>query len=66
MPVLKSPDDPQSSSQNADTELIAKLCEVVLKNPVVLRTVSDRVYALLQEDIRNQGDRTGHSPRRLS
>ncbi len=44
---------------------LARLCETILKDPIALRRVRDRTYELLQEDIRNQRDRSGYARRRL-
>lgn len=44
---------------------IDRLAEKVLKSPRLLRRLSDRVYELLQEDIRNQRDRARNSSGRM-
>lgn len=45
----------------SNPENISKLAEQVLKNPISLRKLCDRVYQLMQEDLRNQRDRAGNS-----
>jgi len=44
----------------ADPKQLAVQAERILNDPILLRKLGDRVYKLLQEDIRNQCDRTGH------
>jgi hypothetical protein len=36
---------------------LAKLADQILQDPVLLRRLSDQVYALLQSDLRHQHDR---------
>ncbi|MEM1242934.1 MAG: hypothetical protein AAGI45_24140 [Cyanobacteria bacterium P01_H01_bin.26] len=47
-------------------EQLTQLAEKVLQDPALTRTLSDRVYALLQAEIRNQTERLGMTPRRQS
>ena len=42
-----------------DTQQLAQLCEAIVRDPISLQKISDRVYELLQEEIRNQRDRAG-------
>ena len=44
---------------------IDRLAEKVLKSPLLLRKVCDRVYQLKQEDIRNQRERAMNSNGRM-
>lgn len=37
----------------------AKLAEQVLNNPILLHQLSDRIYELWVEEVRNQRDRLG-------
>jgi hypothetical protein len=39
---------------------MAKLIDKVILDPIWLRRLSDRVYALMVEDMRNQSERTGN------
>lgn len=48
----------ETKSMN-DPVIITKLAEQVLNEPILLRQLSDRVYELMAEDIRNQRDRLG-------
>ncbi|MEL6778842.1 MAG: hypothetical protein AAFO06_16460 [Cyanobacteria bacterium J06597_16] len=43
---------------------LAKLAEQVLKDPALMRKLSDRVYALLKTEIQTQQDRLGIARRR--
>ncbi|MEO0351170.1 MAG: hypothetical protein AAF282_14105 [Cyanobacteria bacterium P01_A01_bin.15] len=45
-------------------EQLTQLADKVLQDPVLTRTLSDRVYALLQAEIRSQTERLGITPRR--
>ncbi|MDX2241484.1 MAG: hypothetical protein NW224_12435 [Leptolyngbyaceae cyanobacterium bins.302] len=38
---------------------IVNLATQILDNPILLRKLSDRVYRLMEEEIRNQRDRVG-------
>jgi len=51
---MTDPSDPSQLSQAA---------AAILKDPVLLRKLGDRVFELLQEDVRNQRDRLGYSRR---
>ena len=44
---------------------IDRLAEKILKSPLLLRRVCDRVYQLKKEDIRNQRDRAMNSNGRM-
>ena len=44
---------------------IDRLAEKILKSPLLLRRVCDRVYRLKQENIRNQRDRAMNSNGRM-
>lgn len=44
---------------------IDRLSEKVIKSPLLLRRVCDRVYELMKEDIRNQRDRVRNSNGRM-
>lgn len=46
-----------------DRQKLTQLCETLLQDPISLQKVSDRVYELLQEDVRNQRDRSGNCRR---
>jgi hypothetical protein len=39
---------------------IAQLIDRVILDPILLRKLSDRVYELMLEDLRNTRDRTGN------
>lgn len=39
---------------------MAKLIDKVILDPIWLRRLSDRVYELMVEDMRNQSERTGN------
>jgi hypothetical protein len=43
--------------------LNSKLAEQVLQDPILLRKLSDRVYELMVEEIRNHRDRIGYTRR---
>ena len=43
-----------------DVKQIAQLCDSLLKDQEALRKVSDRVYELFQEEVRNERDRMGY------
>lgn len=49
--------DPSDSSQ------LPQAAATILKDPVLLRKLGDRVFELFQEDVRNQRDRLGYSRR---
>ena len=42
-----------------DREQVSQLAEQVLSDVLLLRRLSDRIYELMQEEIRNQRDRLG-------
>lgn len=44
---------------------IDRLSEKVLKSPLLLRRVCDKVYELMKEDVRNQRDRAMNSNGRM-
>ncbi|MEL6814015.1 MAG: hypothetical protein AAFP03_04275 [Cyanobacteria bacterium J06598_3] len=46
-----------------DRKEISKLASKIVKDPILLRKLGDRIYQLLQEDARNQSERNGHSRR---
>ena len=46
--------------QMNDLEQMNKLSEKILNDPVLLRQLSDRVYELMREELRNQRDRLGY------
>ncbi|NER84563.1 MAG: hypothetical protein F6K42_34590 [Leptolyngbya sp. SIO1D8] len=54
-----------SSSRQPDQAALVQLATEVLDSPALLRKVSDRVYALLQAELRYQRDRSGSFYRRL-
>ena len=41
-----------------DPDAITKLAEQVLRDPMLLRQLSDRVYALMTAELRDQRERT--------
>jgi hypothetical protein len=41
-----------------DTTGVSKLADKILHNPLLLKKLSDRVYELMLEDLRNQRDRS--------
>lgn len=43
---------------------LAKEAKRILADPVLVRKLGDRVYTLLQTEIRQQQDRQGNAPRR--
>lgn len=43
-----------------EQNLISELADKVLQNPVLLQKLSDKVYQLILEDLRNQYIRFGH------
>lgn len=54
-----------SSSHSPDQATLVQLATEVLDSPTLLRKLSDRVYALLQAELRYQRDRSGSLYRRL-
>jgi len=44
-----------------DMAMVSKLADKVLHDPLLLRMLSDRVYELMLEDLRNQRDRFRNS-----
>ncbi|NJL20942.1 MAG: hypothetical protein HC895_09185 [Leptolyngbyaceae cyanobacterium SM1_3_5] len=46
-----------------DVEQLNKLAEQLLNDPILLRQLSDRVYQLMAEELRNQRDRSGYGRR---
>jgi hypothetical protein len=46
-----------------DQEVLSQAAAAIVKDPVLLRKLSDRVFELMQEDLRNQRDRAGYSQR---
>lgn len=44
-----------------DPTVLSQAAAALLKDPVLLRKLGDRVFELLQEDVRNQRDRLGSS-----
>lgn len=46
-----------------DQEQVSQLAEQVLNDAILLFRLSDRVYELMQEEIRNQRDRLGNGRR---
>lgn len=53
------------NEDNLQSLKIDRLSEKVLKSPLLLRRVCDRVYQLMQQDIRNQRDRAMNSNGRM-
>jgi len=49
----------------SEVKQLSQAAQQVLQDPILLRQLCDRVYELLQEDVRNQRDREGYTPRRL-
>jgi hypothetical protein len=47
-------------SQNQE---ISKIATQILKEPISMRKLCDRVYQLMLEDLRNQRDRAGNARR---
>ena len=47
----------------ADSKQLAEAAERILKDPLALKDLSDRVYRLMQEDIRRQRERLNGSGR---
>jgi hypothetical protein len=43
----------------SDQQALSKLAEQILDDAILLRKLSDRVYQLMCDEIRNQCDRTG-------
>lgn len=43
---------------------VGKLIDKVILDPIWLRRLSDRVYELMKEDLRNQSDRAGNRRKR--
>jgi hypothetical protein len=43
----------------------SQLADQILKDPLVLQKLCDRVYALMLEEVRNQSDRIGYFNRRF-
>ncbi|NES01700.1 MAG: hypothetical protein F6K22_02005 [Okeania sp. SIO2F4] len=41
----------------SEKDLEGKLIEKIIKDPILLRKLCDRVYKLMEEDIRNQQER---------
>ncbi|NEQ32275.1 MAG: hypothetical protein F6K04_14950 [Leptolyngbya sp. SIO4C5] len=48
-----------------EVKQLSKLAETILQDPILLRKLGDRIFELMQEDIRNQRDRAGYSRRRF-
>ncbi|MDJ0706130.1 MAG: hypothetical protein QNJ46_22895 [Leptolyngbyaceae cyanobacterium MO_188.B28] len=48
------------------TEELGKLAKEVLDDPIALQKLGDRVFELLEREIRSQQERSGASGRRLS
>ncbi|MBD1867180.1 hypothetical protein H6F95_07655 [Cyanobacteria bacterium FACHB-471] len=46
-----------------DSEEVSKLAKQVLRDPVLLQKLSDRVYEIMLQDLRNQRDRCPFSRR---
>jgi hypothetical protein len=46
-----------SATKNDET---AQLIDKIIVDPILLRKLSDRVYELMLEDLRNTRDRAGH------
>jgi hypothetical protein len=44
-------------------ESLSQAAAAILKDPVLLRKLGNRVFELMQEDIQNQRDRLGYSRR---
>ena len=55
-----------SSSNLPEQAALVQLATEVLDSSVLLHKLSDRVYALLQAELRHQRDRSGAFYRRLS
>lgn len=51
------------SNQSVDQAALSEAAAAILKDPVLLRKLGDRVFELMQEDVRNQRDRWGYSRR---
>jgi hypothetical protein len=49
----------------SDLKALSTLADKVLNDPILLRKLGDRIYEIMQEDIRNQRDRTGYFKRSL-
>lgn len=45
--------------QMTDPKHVSQLAEQILNDPVLLYRLSDRVYQLMAEELRNQRDRLG-------
>jgi hypothetical protein len=52
-----------TNPNQTDADRIANLAEQVLNDPILLRQLSDRVYKLMAEELRNHCDRQGHGRR---
>lgn len=46
-----------------DPQQLSQAAEAILQDPLLLRQLGDRIIELLQDDVRNQRDRTGYSRR---
>lgn len=44
----------------SEKDELAQLIDKVILDPILLRKLSDRVYELMLEDLRNTRDRTGN------
>ncbi|MDY6785660.1 MAG: hypothetical protein SW833_24435 [Cyanobacteriota bacterium] len=42
---------------------VSEIAEKILKDPISMQKLCDRVYRLMLEDLRNQRDRAGNSRR---
>lgn len=49
----------QRNCKQDELEAIAKTAGDVLRDPILLRTLSDRVYELMRDDLRMQQERNG-------
>lgn len=49
-----------TSHEQEDSNEIVKLAAKVLEDPLLLQMLSDRVYQLMWEDLRNQRERQGN------
>lgn len=45
-------------------QMLSQVAATILKDPILLRKLSERVFELMKEDARNQRDRAGYSQRR--
>ena len=50
----------QTNLKESDFKELSQTASEILKNPLSVRQIADRVYQLMQEDLRLQSDRHGY------